>query len=116
MNRCAFEPVIDEAGLQSLRQTIGSEAFKEVMFESLADIRKSSARLAVAAEQADAVGVRRAAHMLTGVFSQFGCPQAACVTRCVADGVDEFVLNAAGEALAAASEAEQRLQAWISRS
>ena len=116
MDKCAFEPVIDEAGLQSMRQTIGLDAFMEVMFESLADIRKSSARLAVAAEQADPGGVRRAAHMLTGVFSQFGCPQAACVTRYVAEGLDDYVLNAAREALAAASEAEKRLQAWISRS
>ncbi len=81
-------PAIDAAALEELREAVGPESFKRLVGHFLRDAQESLAEVETARAAGDVTRVRKAAHRLTGLFSQFGAAGAAEATAAIELAID----------------------------
>ena len=74
---------IDGAALAELREAVGIDSFKRLLGHFLRDAQESLDEIAAAQAANDIARTRKAAHRLTGLFSQFGAAGAAEATAAI---------------------------------
>ena len=79
---------IDAAALAKLRDAVGPESFKRLVGHFLRDAQESLDEVAAGHAAGDPARVRKAAHRLTGLFSQFGATAAAEATSLIEQAGD----------------------------
>jgi HPt (histidine-containing phosphotransfer) domain-containing protein len=106
-------PLVDEAGLQRLIDTLGPASMAEMIAACILDVRQSGSEMKAACAARDGSRARRAAHKLAGVLGQYACPAGAAAARVLADGDEIAALEASGATMpvidATLGALEQRL-------
>ncbi|MBX9758391.1 MAG: Hpt domain-containing protein [Beijerinckiaceae bacterium] len=107
-------PLLDEAALQRLVDMLGVSVMQELVAECLSDARAACEDMRAALPLGDAVRVRRAAHKLSGLLGQYGCPSGAAAARDVAEAGDADALSQSGALLPVVDATAAELERWSS--
>jgi HPt (histidine-containing phosphotransfer) domain-containing protein len=91
---------IDQAILAELVEIMGPETFGAAFASFVADLDASRRAMDVAAATGDLAAIRRNAHRIKGILSQFGVPGAAAFAHQV-ETAEETALRDLGERLCA---------------
>ena len=98
-------PMIDTNALEDLRQSVGDDAFKQLLQQFNVDCASALADMAAVLRSSDREQLRKAAHKLSGLFGQFGRPAAAALAQELETETMEQRRHALGEQLMAFGQA-----------
>ena len=79
------EPLIDDAAVEILVDSIGAEIFVPMIDSFTANMQQYRADLASAVARSDLKTAKRIAHALKGLCAQFGAPRVAALARFIED-------------------------------
>lgn len=104
--------LLDTEALVELREAVGADSFVLLSSSCQQDAVAALAEVESAVATGDAACLRKAAHRLSGLFGQFGAPQAAVAARAVESADDSEIMERVAGLLRLGPAAVEALKAW----